>query len=139
MLTLEIWEHIYLNGKKTDYKVSNLGRVKNKKTGKILKTSLNKKGYEKVNIWRNNKVKRCFLHRLVAEAFIENPYPDIFKQVNHIDGNKLNNFATNLEWVTPSDNVNQCIQEWIKEDEIFKKANTQGMPVNRNGILRQKH
>lgn len=76
------------------YVVSSLGEVKNVKTNRILKTDLNSKGYGRV--WLNKH--RYFIHRLVAKLYIDNP--DDLPQVNHIDGDKLNNSAENLEWCT---------------------------------------
>lgn len=60
------------------------------------------KGYLRVGLFRNGKRKWYKVHRLVAQAFIENP--EHKPQVNHIDGNKKNNSITNLEWVTDTEN-----------------------------------
>jgi len=60
-------------------------------------------GYYIVDLHKNGKRKTCHLHRLLALAFI--PNPEGKPQVNHIDGNPLNNALENLEWVTPSQNV----------------------------------
>lgn len=68
------------------------------KTLKQLKTRVNSRGYEEIKIQRNNYK----VHRLVAIAYISNP--ENLPQVNHIDGNKLNNDVSNLEWATNSDN-----------------------------------
>jgi hypothetical protein len=91
------------------YQVSNLGRVKSleykgKKREKILKLSKNKSGYLIVNLFKLQKSKSINVHRIVAENFIPNKYNKI--QVNHIDGVKFNNCVDNLEWCTPSENVN---------------------------------
>ena len=60
--------------------------------------------YQVVTLTKNNETKRCFVHRLVAEAFIENP--NNYTVVNHIDENPLNNIVENLEWCTPEYNTN---------------------------------
>jgi len=90
----EVWENIE---DFENYVVSNLGRVKNKKTGRILK-ACNHAGYFVVGLSKT-KVKSMPIHRLVAKAFI--PNPENKAHVNHIDKNPLNNNVINLEWNTP--------------------------------------
>ena len=70
----------------------------------MLKQSLNDKGYPIVNI--AGKIRR--VHRLVADRYI--PNPDNKPQVNHKDGNKLNNNVSNLEWVTNQENRNHAVK-----------------------------
>lgn len=79
------------------------GRIYEKPiAGKQMKQSLHTKGYKTVTLTKDGKSKACFVHRLVAEAFIENP--DNLPMVNHKDEDKTNNFAENLEWCTASYN-----------------------------------
>jgi hypothetical protein len=88
-----------------NYEVSNLGRVKNKKSGRILKPCKSG-GYIVVGLSKI-KVKTMQLHRLVAKAFI--PNPENKAHVNHIDKNPLNNTVSNLEWNTAlENNLHKC-------------------------------
>lgn len=66
--------------------------------GHIMKQTLARNGYYVVNLRNGTKAHATHVHRLVAEAFI--PNPSMFQTVNHIDGNKLNNTISNLEWVS---------------------------------------
>lgn len=84
------------------YEVSNLGKVRNIKSGRILKPSLHRDGYLKHLLYENNKRKNLLLHRIMAIAFIDNPEEK--PKVNHIDENKLNNDLSNLEWCTVREN-----------------------------------
>ena len=99
------------------YQVSNLGRAKSLdryikgkghslqlKKGRILKPMKDNNGYLKVRLCNGEKSKTFNLHRLVAEAFIDNP--DNLPYVNHKDENKTNNVVTNLEWCDRSYNNN---------------------------------
>ena len=85
------------------YEVSNLGRVRNMKSGRILKPQLHRDGYLVHLLCENNKKKNLFLHRIIATAFIDNPEGK--PCVNHIDENKLNNDLRNLEWCTAKENA----------------------------------
>jgi hypothetical protein len=86
-----------------NYKVSNLGNVKNITTGLILSLNSLSNGYNVVVLSKNNKQKMCSIHRLVAEAFLTNP--ENKKCVDHIDGNTTNNNLTNLRWATVTENA----------------------------------
>ena len=110
---------------------SNLGRVKSyyrHHKGKILTNcDINKLGYVRIKI----NGKRYGLHRLVAELFV--PNPEHKTEVNHKDGNKFNNRADNLEWITrsenqkhayklglqkPSEKQKQAVSKWNRENRI---------------------
>lgn len=104
----EIWKNIteYPN-----YEVSNLGRIRNNKTHRILQPLYNKDGYQFIMLCKDGKPKKHYIHRLVAEAFIEVPQSYIEKglnketlQVDHIDENKQNNSVINLQWLTNREN-----------------------------------
>jgi len=94
----EIWKDIENTNKK--YEVSTYGRVRNKKTGFILKPRKRPDGYIDIDICG----KKPKIHRLVAQAFI--PNPDNKPEVNHIDENKQNNNINNLNWMTHIENIN---------------------------------
>ena len=93
------------------YEVSNLGRVKtlprSRVKGGILKPSTNKWGYLNCILWKNGKRKFFPIHRLVADAFI--PNPEGKSTINHIDCDRKNNRAENLEWCTQKENVNHSV------------------------------
>lgn len=96
----EIWKDI--EGYEGLYQVSNLGRVKRVRSGRIRTQKIAKNGYCQVNLSKNNQVNFYLVHRLVANAFI--PNPNNLPQVNHKDENKTNNHIENLEWCTQSYN-----------------------------------
>lgn len=96
----EIWKDI--KGYEGLYKISNLGKVKTLRSNRILKgTGVE---YKEVVLYKNKKAKTFYVHRLVAEHFIENP--NNYSCVNHKDENKMNNNANNLEWCTKLYNCN---------------------------------
>lgn len=99
-MTNEIWKEVNLFGKV--YCVSNTGFVKNKHN-KFLKPYLSSGGYPYIMVRENNKNHHIRVHRIVANAFI--PNPENLPQVNHIDGNKLNNDVSNLEWTSCKKNI----------------------------------
>lgn len=90
------------------YLISNRGRIISLNSGSEMAQYVQKNGYAAVKLHTHN-VKRTFLvHRLVASAFV--PNPNGLAEVNHIDGDKLNNSADNLEWVTHSQNMRHSIE-----------------------------
>ena len=109
----EIWRDI--KDYEGYYQVSNRGIVKSlermkrnnggyqKIPEKILKVYDNGKGYLRVQLCKDGKVKNCRINRLVAQAFL--PNPNNLPEVNHIDQDKTNNCVENLEWCTTQYNV----------------------------------
>lgn len=78
------------------------GLIENK-DGHVIKPWVDNVGYKQVVLYKDGKRNYLRVHRLIAKAFIDNPYNK--KQVDHIDGNKLNNAIENLEWVTNAENT----------------------------------
>lgn len=102
MTTTTIWKTI---NEHPNYQVSNTGKVRSinyRSTGQVQELSIlnGKTGYKFVILDK----KTCYVHRLVAEAFIDNP--NNYPQINHKDENKANNFCENLEWCNEKYNVN---------------------------------
>lgn len=104
----EIWKTIHLKKYANNYLVSNYGRIKNKRTSQILKTNCIRSGYKSICLQNNIAGKKTYkIHILVAKLFVKNPHHK--KLVNHIDGNKFNNYYKNLSWVTARENVQHAI------------------------------
>ena len=85
-----------------NYSISNFGNVKNNKTNRIMKQCNDSEGYKKINLKKDGKWKIFSVHRLVGNAFLENP--DNKPMIDHIDENKSNNNVKNLRWATRNDN-----------------------------------
>jgi len=119
---MEFWKKV--SGFEHRYQVSSLGNVrsfnmlinnkhgcKSRKKGRMLKQHQNKKGYMQVKLCVDGVCKSFRVHRLVAEAFIYNPY---FKpQVNHKNGVKNDNSVENLEWVSNRENINHAYSKGL--------------------------
>ena len=120
-----------------NYEVSDDGQVRNYKTKKLLKQGVNKSyPYARVSfsLGCSGTPKIMFIHRLVAEAFINNP--ENKPQVNHIDGNKLNNNVTNLEWVTAKENTEHAINTGLKDiSELPLSMNKASIKVTSKKIV----
>lgn len=139
----EIWKSV--KGYEGLYEVSNTGNVKSLSKNKILNPCLHKKGYMFVTLTKNKKTKHKYVHRLVADAFIENKL--LKTQVNHIDGNKTNNKVENLEWCTDEENTKHAYESGLREmkvcvevemfsceGEIISKFNSMSEASRKTGI-----
>lgn len=120
---IEIWKDVV--GLEGFYQVSSLGRMKSlqrfrvgrygnnaRVPEKILKVAISKAGYPVVNIGINAVQNVIYVHRMVAETFLENPNGK--KTVNHKDGVKTNNNVLNLEWATHSENCKHAIDTGLR-------------------------
>lgn len=112
-MDVEKWEEI--SGYEGLYQISSFGNAKSLdriiktkqgyvcRKGRNIKPALNSCGYLCITLCKNGTRKTVFIQRLVAETFIANP--ENKKEVNHLNGNKLDNRIDNLEWCTHSENV----------------------------------
>lgn len=110
-----------------DYEVSSLGRVRRKTAGGgsgqwppgfVLSSFPGCYGYSRLDLWLNGKKKTVRVHRLVADAFLATPPGPVGVrrgqwQVNHLDGDKLNSEAGNLEWTTPAGNSRHAFDQGL--------------------------
>lgn len=133
--------------KDTDYFVSEDGKIF--RNGKELSPSITNKGYKTYRGTINKNRKHISIHRAVAELYI--PNPNNLPQVNHIDGNKLNNHYTNLEWMSNRQNKDHALEnglyakgsdmpnskltesdiKWIRENYIPKHPEFGGMSLSK--------
>lgn len=106
-----------------DYTVDIYGRVFNR-SGMELKQWVTRDGYCMVRLCKKGYEKSCSVHRLVADAFFDGDHEGY--DVNHIDGDKQNNFIGNLEWATRSENMRHAYRTNLHKttltDEIRKKG-----------------
>ena len=148
MIMNDEWKHVV--GYEGRYKVSSSGiiisiqrTVSNGPTtsrvvdGCTLSQQNNGKGYYTVNLSKNGRAKKEYVHRIVAKAFLDNP--NSYKEVNHKDENKQNNSVSNLEWCTSSYNkrYGSFIERIITSRNKSKKGGYE-KPVykyDRNGSL----
>ena len=103
-----------------NYLIYEDGRVFSKNNNKFLKPDTIRSGYFQIALYKNKERKRFLIHRLVALHYVNNPRPDKYNIVDHLDRNKLNNNRTNLRWV---DNY----------------INSQNRTINKNNKLREQY
>lgn len=139
-ITKETWKPI--EGA-SGYEVSNKGRVRSiRRTksffwsngvecvstykGRVLRPIYNQKGYQMVRIYFDDKTfKSISVHRLVAIAFVHNPRPNEYNQVNHINGKKDDNYVENLEWCNNS----------MNQKHAHKMGLIKSVPSNKKSIV----
>lgn len=101
----EVFARIHIDGEPTKYAISDHGRVWGEVSKKFLKPHEEKNQYYKFFLRIDGKYNYCLVHRLVANAFVYNPNPEQNTQVDHLNMNRTDNRAINLEWVSPSENT----------------------------------
>ena len=112
----EIWKDINLIPFNETHIISNYGRIKVKKTGRLIKQRFDKDGYYQVNLYCKGLEKTKKVHRLVALTFVDGYKEGLV--VNHIDGIKTNNFAENLEWTTISGNTQHAFDNGLEKKGV---------------------
>lgn len=140
MNKIEVWKDI--PDFENMYRVSNLGRVKslqrfrkgnrNNSTvvnERILKQKIDKYGYCCISLSKNSKMKYFTVHRLVALMFVVNPNIEKFNQVNHKDGDKLNNGSDNLEWCDGFHNQQEAIRLGLRGGKSYRPR-VDSCPIN---------
>ena len=96
-----------------DYYINNRGDIWSKLTNKYINPNVNDSGYLVATLYKNNNVRtksQKRVHILVAERFVNNPKPELYKIVNHLDGNRRNPLHTNLQWTDRSGNSKHAHQ-----------------------------
>jgi hypothetical protein len=99
--------------------------------GVLLNQKITKKGYFSVSLQKDGKTKHVLVHRLVAEKFIRIKRPDQI-YVNHKDGNKSNNYVSNLEWVTASENTKHAWNNGLHEKTRIATKKRKGVWENKS-------
>lgn len=140
----EVWVPVV--GYEGEYKVSNYGRVKSVGHFKRTKAGLQypvkphllkqkeRDGYLYVTLVSGGHARNFRVHRIVAQAFHGNPFNKAY--VNHIDGNKKNNTAENLEWVTAQENSHHAIEHGLINLDVTRKSVSIAQAARRKKIVR---
>ncbi len=126
---MEIWKDV--KGFEGLYQVSNTGKVFSIRRGINLKGKTDKDGYKVVVLW-NGKNNYRTIHRLVAEAFVTQKSG--CNIVNHLDMDKTNNNADNLEWTTVQDNTKHAYDNNIEYQEHIRRINPIGIETRKMKI-----
>lgn len=127
---MEVWKTIE---DFPNYSVSSDGRVRKDSSGKILIATRDSRGYPSLSLKDENGWHTKMVHRLVAKAFVENPYEK--RSVNHIDGNKSNNHISNLEWVTNSENMSHAYATGLKHRPDYAGSPKQRVRIKETGEI----
>jgi len=98
----------WIKGYENIYAINKQGDIYSAYKKKLKTHDLNKTGYFITDLYKKSRRKKFYVHRLVAETFIENP--ENKKQVNHKNLNKIDNRVENLEWTTPGENTRHAYE-----------------------------
>lgn len=125
---MEQWRDI--PGYERLYEASNNGRIKNAKTGRVLKSRLKRSSggwkYYEVVLWKDGKPHYLLISRIVAMTWCNGYFQNA--TVNHIDGNTTNNHADNLEWLSTGDNIRHAHMTGLcSKDRPTKLIDQQGV------------
>lgn len=128
----EIWKDI--QGYEGLYQISNHGRIYSVRYNRFRKPKVDKYGYMTISIGKDSNLCHFFVHRLVANAFV--PNPNDFPEVNHIDGNKANNSADNLEWCDHYTNIRHAYNTGLMPHPLKPKKETRprGMKLTESQV-----
>lgn len=128
----EIWKDI--PGFEGLYLCSNHGRVVVTKTGtgsrsphQLMKLRVNYNGYNYLLLYKNNKRKHHYIHRLVGLLFV--PNPNNYPQIDHIDGNKNNNHSDNIRWCSCSMNMNNPVTKQRLSKVLKGRHTSKAIPI----------
>lgn len=134
----EMWKDIV--GFENNYQISNYGRIrskarktKNQYSEEFIKTTgtITSAGYEVHNLYKDNRYKTISVHKIVAEHFVDGYFDGAV--VNHINGDKTFNYASNLEWCTRSENQKHAVDNglWKVSDKHRESAKKQGAKMGK--------
>lgn len=115
-----------------NYKISKSGKIVNIRTGKLISISIHKQGYRVVRLWCKGVSRLMKIYRLKAEAFI--PNPENKREVNHLDGDRMNEKLKNLEWATPSENMKHAFKNGLAKGQFGKGSKHQLRKVSLEDI-----
>ena len=105
------------------YAITSCGKVWSYKYKKFLKPGINKKGYLRICLCKDNEKKMYSIHKLVAQAYL--PNPNNLPEVDHIDNCKTHNYVNNLQWITHKDNCrkskNKPIFQFSLDGELIRE------------------
>ena len=113
------------------YEISNNGKVLSIRRNIIKRNTISKRGYHMITLNKNGKTYSRYIHRLVAEAFLNNTNNK--EQVNHIDGCKANNHIDNLEWCTDRENREHAVRSGLID---YKRSAKESAKVTSKPVLR---